>query len=166
MQKVVLGQDTPVRPLLVKPARLGLGTMVHADPFHCSVSVFEPEKPTAMHDVAVAQLTAEKPPSPVREGVVTNVHAEPVHCSTSGSVRPATFWLPTPTQKSALAQETPPKEPLVTAGVLAAAVQVDAVTVAGTVGFAAPPGAAPRKSQAPMSAQAKTGAAMRAADFT
>ena len=100
---------------------------------------------------------------------MTNVHAEPVHCSTSGSVRPPTVWLPTPTQKSALAQETPPKEPSATAGVLVAAVQLDAVTVAGTVmvvNGAAPPGAAPRKSQAPMSAQAKTGAAMRTANFT
>jgi hypothetical protein len=113
----------------------------------------------------VAQLTAEKPPSPVREGVVTNVHAEPVHCSTSGSVRPPTVWLPTPTQNSALAQETPPKEPLLTASALVAAAQVDAVTVAGTVGFDAPPGA-PRNNQAPMSAQAKIGAAMRTANFT
>lgn len=166
MQKVVLGQDTPLRPLFVKPARLGLVTTVHEDPFHCSISVFEPEKPTAMHSVAVAQLTAEKPPSPLRDGVVTNVHAEPVHCSISGSVRPLTLWLPTPTQNEAFAQETPPNEPSVTAGVLVAAVQVDAVTVAGTVGFAAPPGAAARNSQAPMSAQAKTGAAMRKADFT
>jgi hypothetical protein len=165
VQKVVLGHDTPARPLSVKPAKLGLVTTVHKDPFHCSISVFEPTKPTAIHSVAVAQLTAERPPSPLREGVVTNVHVEPVHCSTSGSGRPATVWLPTPTQKSALAQETPPKEPSVTAGALVAAVQVDAVMVAGTVGFAAPPGAAPRNSQAPMSAQAKTGAAMRTADF-
>jgi hypothetical protein len=166
MQKVVLGQDTPLRPLFVTPARSGLVTMVHEEPFHCSISVLEPEKPTAMHSVAVAQLTAEKPPSPLRDGVVTNVHAEPVHCSINGSVRPPTLWLPTPTQNEAFAQDTPPKEPSVTVGVLATAVQVDAVTVAGTVGFAAPPGAAPRNNQAPMSAQAKTGTAMRMADFT
>jgi hypothetical protein len=39
MQKVVLGHDTPTRALSAKPARLGLGTMVQADPFHCSTSV-------------------------------------------------------------------------------------------------------------------------------
>ena len=91
MQKVVLGHDTPARPLSVKPARLGLGTMVHTDPFHCSISVVAATKPTATHSVAVAQLTAEKPPSPVMAGVVTNVQAEPVHCSMSGSVRPPTL---------------------------------------------------------------------------
>ena len=59
--------------------------------------------------------------------------------------------------------------PSATAGVLVAAVQVDALTVAGTVmvdvDAAAPPGAAPSNSQAPMSAQARTGAAMRTADL-
>jgi hypothetical protein len=42
MQKVMLEHETPVRALPVKPARLGLGTMVQADPFHCSISVLGP----------------------------------------------------------------------------------------------------------------------------
>ena len=95
MQKVVLGHDTPVRLLPVKPARLGLVATVHADPFHCSTSVLVvlvPVSPTATQSVAVAQLTATREPCPLSEGVAANVHAEPVHCSTSGSVRPPMLW--------------------------------------------------------------------------
>src|ERR1700685_2581103 len=126
MQNVVLGQDTPLKTFPLKPVSLGLGTTVHVDPFHCSTSVLSSFSPTAMHSVALAQLTASRKPVPVREAPVPMVHDEPFHCSMSVSVCAFTTWSPTPTQNVALAQETPSKTPSATAGVPAAAVQVDA----------------------------------------
>src|ERR1700722_16113831 len=111
MQNVVLGQDTPLRSLPVKPAALGVGTTVHVDPFHCSASVLSSFPPTAMHSVALAQLTEFRKTDPLSAGVVTMVHAEPFHCSTSAMYTSFTTWSPTPTQNVALAQETPERVP-------------------------------------------------------
>src|SRR5580658_7844573 len=108
MQNVVLGQDTPVKSFPLKPVRLGLGTTVHVDPFHCSTSVASSPSPTAMHSVALAQLTACRKLAPVTEAPVTVVHDEPFHCSMSAAYASFTTWSPTPTQNVALAQETVP----------------------------------------------------------
>ena len=107
MQKVVVGQDTPLKTFPKKPVSLGLGTTLQVDPFHCSTSVLSPVPPTAIHIVAVAQLTASRKAVPVWEAPVTVVHDEPFHCSMSVSVCAFTTWSPTPRQKVALAQETP-----------------------------------------------------------
>src|SRR5580693_4253685 len=107
MQNVVLGQDTPVKSFPLKPVRFGLGTTVHVDPFHCSASVASSFSPTAMHSLALAQLTEFRTTDPLSAGVVTMVHAEPFHCSTSATYTSSTTWSPTPTQNVALAQETP-----------------------------------------------------------
>ena len=107
MQNVVLGQDTPLKTFPLKPVSLGLGTTVHVDPFHCSASVLSSFSPTAMHSVAVAQLTASRKVDPLSAGAVTMVHAEPFHCSMSAAYASFTTWSPTPTQNVALAQETP-----------------------------------------------------------
>ena len=107
MQNVVLGQDTPLKTFPLKPVRLGLGTTVHVDPFHCSISVLSSFPPTAMHSVALAQLTDDKKTDPLSAGAATMVHAEPFHCSMSAAYASFTTWSPTPTQNVALAQETP-----------------------------------------------------------
>src|SRR5580698_10348763 len=107
MQKVVVGQDTPLKTFPMKAVSFGLGTTVHVDPFHCSTNVLSPASPTATHIVAVAQLTASRKAVPVREAPVTMVHDEPFHCSMSVPVWAFTTWSPTPTQNVALAQETP-----------------------------------------------------------
>ena len=163
MQKLALVHETPRSDVLVAPVALGLLTVVHAVPFHWSTSVLAPAPPTATQEVVELQLTARSVADPDGAGLGITVHAMPFHSSMSGE-GPAPAC-PTATQKDPFTHESPNKIPVVTVGVVAT-VQFDALTVAGVVKGAAPPGAAPRKSQAPMSAQARTGTALRTTDFT
>ena len=78
--------DTPARSTLFSAVGLGLGTAVHAVPFHCSVMPRSPgfDVPTAMHMVGVVHETAFRNPPPAGLGVVSRVHVVPFELSATG----------------------------------------------------------------------------------
>jgi hypothetical protein len=90
----------------------GLVTMVHAVPFHISVSVTvevpEAAVPTAMQNEPPLQETPKKSlsPEPAGLGLVTMFQAVPFHCSMRVEVVAPATDEPTATQSVALAQET------------------------------------------------------------
>src|ERR1700722_4845224 len=144
MQKLAPVHETPRREVLVAPVTLGLPTVLHVVPFHWSTSVLAPAPPTATQKVGELQLTAKSVAGPDGAGLGITVHDVPSHSSMSGE-GPASAC-PTATQKEPFTHELPNKSPVVTVGVVAM-VQLDALTVAGTVDGAALPGEAVRKSQ-------------------
>src|ERR1700722_17397794 len=152
MQKLAPVHETPRREVLVAPVTLGLPTVLHVVPFHWSTSVLAPAPPTATQKVGELQLTAKSVAGPDGAGLGITVHDVPSHSSISGE-GPAPDC-PTATQNEPLTQESPSRYPVVTVGVVPT-VQLEALTVAGAVKGAAVPGAAARKSQAPMSAHVK-----------
>ncbi len=101
--------DTALRSTLLWPVGLGLGTMAHAVPFHCSVKLALPEVPTPMHIVtAVHDTPLKNPPLPGSAGVVWRDHVVPSHFIATGAYTPPPkkAW-PTAIQPVAPMHETP-----------------------------------------------------------
>jgi hypothetical protein len=94
MQLVVDTQLTLERtaPTTPGPLGVGLGTMVHDVPFHCSMRVpvgfplpAVAAPPTAQQSEPVTQVAPKSPPpSPSGNGVWAIVHVAPFQASTSG----------------------------------------------------------------------------------
>ena len=136
-QKVLERHVTPLNCADCVPAGSALAaTIDHADPFHCSTSVVGVDPsvlPTATQNEGPAQETPWSTAGPSGSGPLTGAHDDPFPCSRSGlGGNPCR---PTATQKEDVGHATPLRLSVSgweDVGVLTA-VQVDGVTVGGTV---------------------------------
>jgi hypothetical protein len=89
---------------------LGLGTADHDVPFHCSTSV--PSfgwfaRPTAVHELALRQLTSRSSPRPSPGGLGVDTRDQDVPFHSSARVSEASFVAPVAIQKEGPTHETP-----------------------------------------------------------
>jgi hypothetical protein len=116
---VVVGHDTPLRPLPDAPAGLGLASIDHVVPFHSSTNVLggaaAVNVPTAKHRVVVGHDTPARPllVAPTGLGLATIDQVVPFHCSTKVFVAEPVVNVPTAMQLVGLGHATPPRELLI-----------------------------------------------------
>jgi hypothetical protein len=117
-QFVAVAQATPFRSGKCAPTGFGLGTTVHDDPFHRSMSVLKvppvTELPTAKHSDALAHVTPANLDcvAPAALGLGISDHALPFHCSTRVELPGPFAENPTAKQFIAVTQLTPVNTPI------------------------------------------------------
>jgi hypothetical protein len=144
-QNVALVHATPVNDAPVDPAGMTAATTDQAVPFHCSKkgsgadgcrwNPAATQNEVLVHETVLRIVSVE----PAVLGLGATAQDEPFHCVISAWLWEETTWSPTWMQNVDVTHDTPlPLLPVAAGGCgTGAAVQLDAVTCAGTVGAAA-----------------------------
>lgn len=114
-QLVAAPHDMPPKLVVALPAGLGLATIVHPLPSHCSINVVVAlavrlyDSPTAVQLVVATQVTALRVLKSALGmlGLMTIFQAPPSHCSMSDDLPLKTLRLPTAVQLDASVHHTP-----------------------------------------------------------